>query len=98
MCLETLQDTDKARSDIPKYNLGGLIVYGADFTSVEGKTATEAQNNFKMKVQSFQNSASLPLLIGVDQEGGTVSRLSQINGKKLSFTDKRLMLMAEWPM
>lgn len=73
----TLQDTDKARSDIAKYNLGGLIVYGADFTSVEGKTATEAQNNFKMKVQSFQNSASLPLLIGVDQEGGTVSRLSQ---------------------
>ena len=73
----TLQDTDKARSDIAKYNLGGLIVYGADFTSVEGKTATEAQNNFKMKMQSFQSSASLPLLIGVDQEGGAVSRLSQ---------------------
>ena len=73
----TLQDTDKARSDIAKYNLGGLIVYGADFTSVEGKTATEAQNNFKMKMQGFQSSASLPLLIGVDQEGGAVSRLSQ---------------------
>ncbi|MFT8866416.1 MAG: glycoside hydrolase family 3 N-terminal domain-containing protein [Lacticaseibacillus paracasei] len=73
----TSQDTDKARADIAKYNLGGLIVYGVDFTSVEGKTATEAQNNFKMKMQSFQNSASLPLLIGVDQEGGAVSRLSQ---------------------
>lgn len=73
----TSQDTDKARADITKYNLGGLIVYGVDFTSVEGKTATEAQNNFKMKMQSFQNSASLPLLIGVDQEGGAVSRLSQ---------------------
>ena len=59
----TFQDTDKARSDIAKYKLGGLIVYGADFTSVEEKTATEAQNNFKMKVQNFQNSASLPLLI-----------------------------------
>ena len=73
----TSQDTDKARADITKYNLGGLIVYGVDFTSVEGKTATEAQNNFKMKMQSFQSSASLPLLIGVDQEGGAVSRLSQ---------------------
>lgn len=73
----TSQDTDKARADITKYNLGGLIVYGVDFTSVEGKTANEAQNNFKMKMQSFQNSASLPLLIGVDQEGGAVSRLSQ---------------------
>ena len=73
----TSQDTDKARADITKYNLGGLIVYGVDFTSVEGKTATEAQNNFKMKMQSFQNSANLPLLIGVDQEGGAVSRLSQ---------------------
>ena len=73
----TSQDTDKARADIAKYNLGGLIVYGVDFTSVKGTTATEAQNNFKMKMQGFQNSASLPLLIGVDQEGGAVSRLSQ---------------------
>lgn len=73
----TPQDTDKARADIAKYNLGGLIVYGVDFTSVGGTTAKEAQNNFKTKMQSFQNSASLPLLIGVDQEGGTVSRLSQ---------------------
>ncbi|MBM6414664.1 glycoside hydrolase family 3 N-terminal domain-containing protein [Lacticaseibacillus paracasei] len=75
--VRTSQDTDKARADIAKYNLGGLIVYGVDFTSVGGTTAKEAQNNFKTKMQSFQSSASLPLLIGVDQEGGTVSRLSQ---------------------
>ncbi|WP_125706656.1 glycoside hydrolase family 3 N-terminal domain-containing protein [Lacticaseibacillus daqingensis] len=66
----TPQDNDQVRSDVAKYNLGGLIVYGADFESVD--TAQE----FKDKLQSFQDAANLPLFVGVDQEGGTVSRLS----------------------
>ncbi|WLV78954.1 glycoside hydrolase family 3 N-terminal domain-containing protein [Lacticaseibacillus parahuelsenbergensis] len=73
----TPQDTAQARADVAKYHLGGLIVYGADFTSVEGSTPEAAQTAFKNKLQSFQDSAKLPLLIGVDQEGGSVSRLSQ---------------------
>ncbi|WP_424320733.1 glycoside hydrolase family 3 N-terminal domain-containing protein [Lacticaseibacillus chiayiensis] len=73
----TPQDTVQARADVAKYHLGGLIVYGADFTSVEGSTPEAAQTTFKNKLQSFQDSAKLPLLIGVDQEGGSVSRLSQ---------------------
>lgn len=73
----TPQDIAQARADVAKYHLGGLIVYGADFTSVEGSTPEAAQTAFKNKLQSFQDSAKLPLLIGVDQEGGSVSRLSQ---------------------
>lgn len=73
----TPQDTEQARADVAKYHLGGLIVYGADFTSVNGTTPAAAQAAFKNKLQAFQDQADLPLLIGVDQEGGTVSRLSQ---------------------
>lgn len=66
----TPQDNQQVRQDVAKYHLGGLIVYGADFTSVKDAAA------FKTKMQSFQDAADLPLLVGIDQEGGKVSRLS----------------------
>lgn len=34
------------------------------------------QQQFKDKMKSFQDSAQTPLLVGVDQEGGLVSRLT----------------------
>lgn len=54
---------------VSKYHLGGYILFGRDF---EGKTKDEITDNIK----SYQSAADIPLLIGVDEEGGTVVRVS----------------------
>lgn len=51
------------------YHLGGYILFGRDFT---GKTKAQVIDT----VQSYQDSVEIPLLIGVDEEGGTVNRVS----------------------
>lgn len=54
---------------INQYHIGGYILFGKDF---ENKTKEEV----KSTIQSYQDEAKIPLLIGVDEEGGTVVRVS----------------------
>ena len=58
-----------AEEQVSEYSLGGYILFGKDF---DGKTREEITENIK----SCQKSAEIPLLIGVDEEGGTVVRVS----------------------
>lgn len=58
-----------AAEQVSEYNLGGYILFGKDF---DGKTREEITEN----INSCQKSAEIPLLIGVDEEGGTVVRVS----------------------
>jgi beta-N-acetylhexosaminidase len=58
-----------AVSDVQTYHLGGYLLFGRDMT---GMTTT----TLKTKIQSYQQNSKIPLLIGSDEEGGTVSRLS----------------------
>ncbi len=60
---------EDAAGDVSEYHLGGLVLFGNDFN---GKTADEVRAD----VESYQNAADIPLLIGVDEEGGTVVRAS----------------------
>lgn len=62
-------DTD-AESMIAELQPGGLLLFGRDFA---GLTREEV----KGKLALYQQSAKLPLLIGTDEEGGTVVRVSQ---------------------
>src|SRR5690606_18843525 len=55
--------------DVSKYKLGGYILFGKDFTGQNQESVTKT-------LKGYQEVAKIPLLIGVDQEGGTVSRLS----------------------
>lgn len=50
-------------------NPGGILMFGRDF---EGLTKEEV----KEKIHSFQNDSDIPLIIGADEEGGTVVRVS----------------------
>lgn len=59
-----------AASKVTQYHLGGYILFARDFT---GKTKEEVTAS----IQSYQNAAEIPLLIGVDEEGGTVNRVSK---------------------
>lgn len=58
-----------AAEDISAYHLGGYILFGRDF---QGQTP----DSMKSLLADFQQSAAIPLLIAVDEEGGTVTRVS----------------------
>ena len=61
-------DTEAART-AAKYHLGGYILFGRDF---EDLTADQVSENIK----SYQDASEIPMLIGTDEEGGTVVRAS----------------------
>lgn len=60
---------ETAASDLLTYHLGGYILFGQDF-------AGETPDSLVEKLQNWQYSAPIPLLIAVDEEGGTVCRVS----------------------
>lgn len=53
-------------AQIKKYSPGGIILFSNNF-----KTETQT----KKLIKDFQGSATIPLMIGTDQEGGLVTRL-----------------------
>ena len=60
---------ENAAEDVSAYHLGGYILFGRD---TKDKTA----DALIQTIQSYQDAAAVPLLIGVDEEGGTVVRVS----------------------
>ncbi len=58
-----------AAEDLATYHLGGYVLFGKDF---EHRTAEEITT----LIEDLQSQADLPLLIAVDEEGGTVTRVS----------------------
>lgn len=57
--------------DLQSYHLSGYILFGRDF---EGRTIED----LKALTKDYQAAAKIPLLIGSDEEGGTVTRISSI--------------------
>ncbi|AYC10756.1 Beta-hexosaminidase [Ligilactobacillus salivarius] len=62
-------DANKMANDIKKYNLGGIVLFGEDFSN-------QNVDSMKQKDVKFQDASKYGLFIATDQEGGTVSRLS----------------------
>ncbi|MEI8216010.1 MAG: glycoside hydrolase family 3 N-terminal domain-containing protein [Eubacteriales bacterium] len=60
---------DTAIADLGKYYLGGFILFNAD---IEGETKDTLKNTLK----NYQDYSKIKLLIGTDEEGGTINRLS----------------------
>ena len=57
--------------DLQSYHLSGYILFGRDF---EGRSLED----IKALTKAYQAAAKIPLLIGSDEEGGTVTRISSI--------------------
>ncbi len=57
--------------DLQSYHLSGYILFGRDF---EGRSIED----LKALTKDYQAAAKIPLLIGSDEEGGTVTRISSI--------------------
>lgn len=58
-----------AAEDAAQYHLGGYLLFGRDF---QGQTP----ESMMVVIASYQEAAAIPMLIAVDEEGGTVARVS----------------------
>ena len=67
-------ETDAAE-DVKSYHLGGLLLFGRDYKDADGNWLSA--DDFTAKLASYQAAADLPLFIGSDEEGGTVTRASR---------------------
>lgn len=54
---------------IAAFHPGGILMFGQDFAGLNAEQTIE-------KITSYQQASAFPLLIGVDEEGGTVARVS----------------------
>lgn len=61
---------DTALTDLDTYHLGGLVLFGADFQN-------ETPSSVRATLTFYQSGSTVPLLLAVDEEGGTVNRISR---------------------
>ena len=61
--------TDGALDALTQYNLGGYVLFGVN---IEGQTPETLSESIK----SYQSASDIPMFIAVDEEGGTVTRVS----------------------
>lgn len=57
-------------SVLEEYPVGGIILFSSDFQG-------ESPESLTAEIAAFQEKSNIPLLIGVDEEGGSVIRLSK---------------------
>lgn len=75
--LARCEDTS-ALEHIQTYHLGGFVLFGRDFQN-------QTPDSMKEKLAAYQSAAEIPLLLAVDEEGGTVTRVSSNS----SFRDQK---------
>lgn len=63
-------DGASAVQHVQDCHLGGFVLFGTDFEN-------ETPDSLRAKLASYQDAARIPLLIAVDEEGGTVTRISR---------------------
>ncbi|MEA4971591.1 MAG: glycoside hydrolase family 3 N-terminal domain-containing protein [Candidatus Metalachnospira sp.] len=61
---------ENAANVVSQFNIGGYLLFARDFNN---NTSEDVKN----AISSYQKSSKVPLLIGVDEEGGTVNRISK---------------------
>lgn len=71
-------DDASALEHIETCHLGGFVLFGEDF---ENQTPV----SIREKIRAYQSAAKIPMLIAVDEEGGSVTRVS----KYPAFREKR---------
>lgn len=62
-------DAETAVSDIEKLHLAGFILFSKDFQN-------QTPDSISQTLSSYQSAAKIPLLLAVDEEGGSVTRIS----------------------
>lgn len=75
--LARLQE-DTAVSDLQQFHLGGFVLFADNFRH-------DTPDTLRQKLAQYQSASKIPLLLAVDEEGGTVVRISSFS----AFRDKR---------
>ena len=70
MFLIRYSDDQTALSDIAQYNPGGILLFAKDFEN-------HTKESIKAQLDACQQTSGTPLIIGVDEEGGVVTRISR---------------------
>ena len=70
MFLIRYSDDQTALSDIAQYNPGGILLFAKDFEN-------HTKESIKAQLDTCQQASGTPLIIGVDEEGGVVTRISR---------------------
>ena len=65
----------QAAEKVSTYHLGGYLLFGRDFQTSAGEWLTAEA--FTATIAAYQAAVDIPLLIGVDEEGGTVARATR---------------------
>lgn len=81
---------ESAVEDITTYHLGGYVLFGRDFAD---KTADAVIQTLRSYQDAAAADTGIPLLLGVDEEGGTVVRISSnphLRGEKYRSPQKLL--------
>ena len=60
---------ETALDDVRNYQLGGLVLFGRDFDD-------ETLGSMQKRLKAYRAAGNIPLLLAVDEEGGTVVRIS----------------------
>jgi len=63
-------DNEVALNDIEAYHLGGFVLFAQDFEA-------ETPDSLRQKLSGYQSAAKIPMLLAVDEEGGSVTRVSR---------------------
>lgn len=61
---------ETAIEDIQNYHLGGFVLFASDFED-------ETPDSIRQKLSGYQFTSQIPMLFAVDEEGGTVTRVSR---------------------
>lgn len=63
-------DRYQAADHVQQYHLGGWILFGGDF-------ADHTIGSIAAEINALQSASAIPMLMAVDEEGGTVTRVSR---------------------
>lgn len=63
-------DKATALDDLKQYHFGGFLLFSEDFNN-------QTKASMQEIISGYQSASQIPLLIGVDEEGGTVNRISK---------------------
>jgi len=77
---DTLKRDSSIARDIVERNLGGVILFDRFLAEGRSKNNIVSRNQLKLLNRELQKLTNVPLLIGVDQEGGRVCRLKNEQG------------------
>jgi len=70
-----ISESDHIKRDLQQYHLGGVVLFDYDVPRKEAARNIESPAQVKKLVSQLKETADIPLLVTIDQEGGRVARL-----------------------